>query len=132
MRQHALGRIRSTRLIAQGVPQTAGSTPAPGSYGPVDWHPDATSADGTTAAPGGCSKLRPSAPARRWPAIATYDPLTGKFVAPDGAVLRQSNLAQNGGAASLDRFDADMRTMRILVTVLTACAGPGNSVARER
>ena len=100
MRQHALGAYPiDPSLVAQGVPPDSRIDPSAGLYGPVDGTQMPPSTPAAPPPPGVAPSAFQSAPGPSV-AIATYDPQTGKFVAPDGAVLRQSNLAQNGGAAS--------------------------------
>ena len=92
MRQHALGAYPiDPGLIAQGVPPDSRIDPGAGLYGP---------ADGTPVPPPGVAPSSFRSTPGPSVAIATYDPKTGKFVAPDGTVLRQSNLSQTGGGAS--------------------------------
>ena len=100
MRQHALGAYPiDPGLIAQGVPPDSRIDPSAGLYGPVDGTQMPPSTPAAPPPPGVAPSAFQSAPGPSV-AIATYDPQTGKFVAPDGAVLRQSNLTQTGGTAS--------------------------------
>ena len=101
MRQHALGAYpMDPNLVAQGIGPDPRIDPSAGLYGPVDGTPLQPPTPPTPAAPG--AAVAPSAfDGASGPsvAIATYDPKTGKFAAPGGQVLRQSNLA-TGGAGS--------------------------------
>jgi virulence factor Mce-like protein len=121
MRQHALGPYPiDPNLLAQGVapdsrvdrdsmiygplegtpPPPVAATPAPAeappSAGPAT--PDAPPAPGVTpVAPSGFSPNGSGGPAV---AIATYDPRTGQYATPDGAVYRQADLVPHTGERS--------------------------------
>ncbi|TFV57875.1 MCE family protein [Mycobacterium sp. PS03-16] len=114
MRQHALGPYPiDPNLIAQGIPPDdrvdfseqihgpPGGTPMPPAAGaPTAAPPAGEPAPAPAPAPPGGggpviapSGLAPDAAAGPSVAIATYDPATGQYATPSGAVFQQSNLA---------------------------------------
>ena len=98
MRQHALGPYPlDPNLISQGVPPDDRVTVPDRTFGPVE---------GTPLPPGaaplpGPPPAAPSAFAPNGsgvpPSVATarYDPATGKYVTPDGQLVRQADLARS-------------------------------------
>lgn len=117
MRQHSLGPYPvDPNLISQGIPPDGRTTLDQHIYGPLD---------GTPMPPGPAAAPAPAPPPAQPPApadngapavapsafapgatggpsvaIATYDPKTGQYATPDGAVYRQSNLATPEGERS--------------------------------
>jgi phospholipid/cholesterol/gamma-HCH transport system substrate-binding protein len=114
MRQHALGPYPiDPNLIAQGFPPDDRVDLGDHIFGPAEGTP-MPPASPTPAAPapppGGPSdngdpvvapsSFAPNGSGGPSVAIATYDPQTGQYAAPDGKVYRQSDLVANGGTRS--------------------------------
>ena len=87
MRQHALGPgPLDPNLIAQGVEPDDRVTRDENTFGPVEGTPPPT---GSPAAP---SAFHPSPSGGPDVSVATYDPRTGRYMAPDGMVHQQADL----------------------------------------
>ncbi|OMC33767.1 virulence factor Mce [Mycobacterium sp. GA-1841] len=103
MRQHALGPYPiDPNLLAQGIGPDARVDHDATIHGPVEGTPPPADAPVVAPPPAGAPAVAPSAfsPNRSGGpsvAIATYDPSTGRYATPDGAVYRQSNLVPHAG-----------------------------------
>lgn len=123
MRQHALGPYPiDPNLLAQGIPPDSRVDHDNTIYGPIngtpgpatDQPPASTPAPDAPPSPAAATPA-PVAPSAFSPknsqgpsvAIATYDPATGRYATPDGAVYRQKDLApQSGQRTWRDLFTA--------------------------
>lgn len=113
-RQHVLGPYPlDPTLISQGVPPDDRVTVPDRIFGPVDGTPLPPGAAPAGTPPGppapGSLNQPPTAPSAFGgngsgvaPSVATahYDPATGKYVTPDGQLVRQSDLARSAKATS--------------------------------
>jgi phospholipid/cholesterol/gamma-HCH transport system substrate-binding protein len=103
MRQNALGPYPiDPNLIAQGIPPDSRVTrndhifaPVEGTPGPPDQTPVPPPPDQTPAAPSGLTVT--SAGGGPSVAVAHYDPRTGRYATPDGAVYAQPDLVKPAG-----------------------------------
>jgi ABC-type transporter Mla subunit MlaD len=119
MRQHSTGPYPiDPNLIAQGIPPDDRVTFQENIYGPLQGTPRPPAAaqlppTPETPAPQPVPDLAPldrggtvapsaftGTPGGPSVAIATYDPATGQYATPDGAVFRQSDLVNPGGERS--------------------------------
>lgn len=118
MRQHALGPYPiDPNLLAQGIPPDSRVDRDGAIYGPLEGTPPAPAApppgpaaesgppttqgapppDGAAVAPSAYSPKTLDGPSV---AFATYDPQTGRYATPDGAVYRQTDLVPHTGQRS--------------------------------
>lgn len=94
MRQHALGpNPIDPNLLAQGVPPDDRVTSDENIHAPVEGTPPPAPAGG--AAPASHQRSPGTGPAV---SVATYDPRTGRYAAPDGSTHIQSDLTDPGAA----------------------------------
>ncbi|WP_179476226.1 MCE family protein [Mycolicibacterium vinylchloridicum] len=106
MRQHATGAYPiDPNLLAQGIPPDDRTTFQDNIFGPLQGTPapppavvpPAPADDATSAAP---SAFTPGAGPGPSVAVTRYNPKTGQYVTPEGAVFRQSDLVVPGDARS--------------------------------
>ncbi|MCG7592491.1 MCE family protein [Mycobacterium sp. PSTR-4-N] len=104
MRQHALGPYPiDPNLLAQGIPPDSRVDRDGEIYGPLEGTPPATAAPppaDTDPAPAAPSAYHPGGSGSPSVAFATYDPQTGRYATPDGAVYRQTDLVPRTGQRS--------------------------------
>jgi phospholipid/cholesterol/gamma-HCH transport system substrate-binding protein len=102
MRQHALGPYPiDPNLIAQGIPPDARVDRDATIYGPLEGTPPPPAAPPSPSPappnPVAPSGFHPNESGGPSVAIATYDPSTGQYATPDGAVYRQTDLVPHTG-----------------------------------
>ncbi|MCV7343293.1 MCE family protein [Mycolicibacterium rhodesiae] len=110
MRQHATGAYPiDPNLLAQGIPPDDRTTYSDNIFGPLQGTPAPPAAppaapqapmppdDASSVAP---SALRPGPGPGPSVAVTRYNPKTGQYVTPVGAVFQQSDLVAPGGARS--------------------------------